>query len=68
MSFIVTVSCYSCVASVIREWMQSFCGVAITGKPKYLEKTLSQCYFVYHKSHTEWPGIAPGPAWSEVCD
>jgi len=37
-------------------------------KPKYLEKTLSQYYFVYHKSHVEWPGIAPGPGWLEACD
>ena len=27
------------------------------GKPKYSEKNLSQCNFVYHKSHMGWPGI-----------
>jgi hypothetical protein len=25
------------------------------GKPKYSEKNLSQCHFVYHKSHMDWP-------------
>jgi hypothetical protein len=34
------------------------------GKPKYSEKTLSQCHFVRHKSHMDWPGIEPGsPLW-----
>jgi hypothetical protein len=31
------------------------------GKPKYLERNLSQCHFVYHKSHIDRPGIEPGP-------
>jgi hypothetical protein len=26
------------------------------GKPKDSEKNLSQCNFVYHKSHTDCPG------------
>jgi hypothetical protein len=31
-------------------------------KPKYSEKNLSQCYFVNHKSHMDWPGIEPAPS------
>jgi hypothetical protein len=29
--------------------------------PKCSRKNLSQCHFVHHKSHTDWPGIEPGP-------
>jgi hypothetical protein len=32
-----------------------------TRKSKYLEKSLSQCEFPHQKSHTDWPGIEPGP-------
>jgi hypothetical protein len=31
-------------------------------KPENSEKNLSQCYFVHHKFHVEWPGLEPGPA------
>jgi hypothetical protein len=31
------------------------------GKPKYSEKNLSQCHFVYHKSHMDQLGIETGP-------
>ena len=27
------------------------------GKPKYSGKNLSQCLFIHHKSHMDWPGI-----------
>jgi hypothetical protein len=38
------------------------------GKPKYSGKTLSQCHFVHHKSHMDWPGIEPGPPRWEAGD
>ena len=27
------------------------------GKPKYSVKNMSQCHFVHHKSHMDWPEI-----------
>jgi hypothetical protein len=34
------------------------------GKPKYSGKNMSQCHFVYYKSHINRPGIEPGsPRW-----
>jgi len=30
------------------------------GKLKYLEKNVSWCHFVYHKSHVDWPGPERG--------
>jgi len=31
----------------------------LKGKLKYLEENVSQCDFVQHKSHMDWPGIKP---------
>jgi hypothetical protein len=37
-------------------------------KPKYSGKKLSQCHFVHHKSHMDWPGIETGPPRWEAGD
>jgi hypothetical protein len=29
--------------------------------PKYWEKYFSQCYFIHHKSHMDWPVSKPEP-------
>jgi hypothetical protein len=31
------------------------------GKPKDSEKNLTECHFVRHKSHMNWPEREPGP-------
>ena len=33
------------------------------GELKFFKKLLSQCHFVQHKSHMNWPGIKPGLLW-----
>jgi hypothetical protein len=30
-------------------------------KPKYAEKTLSQCHFVHYNFYVDWPGIETEP-------
>jgi hypothetical protein len=40
-----------------RVWSRD--GMILTGKLKFLEKSLSQYQFVQHKSHMDWPGIEP---------
>ena len=36
------------------------------GKPKYLEKKLSQCHFTDYKFNVDWHGIEPGPQWRQA--
>jgi hypothetical protein len=38
------------------------------GKPKYWEKTLSQCQFLDHKFHVDCAGVEPGLLQSEAGD
>jgi hypothetical protein len=44
-------------------------GIILTGEnQRTWRKTLSQCYSVNHKSHTDWPGLEPGPLWWKAGD
>jgi len=38
------------------------------GTLKFLQKNLSQCHFVYHKSNIHWPGTEAGLSWLEACN
>jgi hypothetical protein len=38
------------------------------GKPKNSEKSLSQCHFIHHKFHMDWPGREPRPPRWEAGD
>jgi hypothetical protein len=37
-------------------------------KLKHVGKILPQYQIVYHKSHTDWTGIEPSPAWFQASD
>jgi len=41
----------------MNEWVWSIVGMVLTGNTKFLQKNLSQCHFVYHKSNIHLPGI-----------
>jgi hypothetical protein len=48
--------------------MWTYSGAIFKGKKHKLacsEKNLLQCHFFHFRSHTEWPGIEPGPLWWE---
>jgi hypothetical protein len=53
-------------ACVLDEWMsmEHWWNDTDKEKPKYSEKSLSQCQFFNHNSHWDWPRIEPGsPLW-----
>jgi len=41
--------------------MEHWCNDTDKGKQKLNDKKTCLCYFVYHKSHTGWPGIEVWP-------
>jgi hypothetical protein len=54
------VNCWGYIVSVINIW-KHWWNDTDEGKPKYLEKNLSQCHYIHRKYQMEWPGIEPVP-------
>jgi hypothetical protein len=52
------------VASKIKVWVWSICGMIllVKGKPQWKEKILPYCHFVYNEIHMYWPTIEAGPS------
>jgi hypothetical protein len=57
------------MASVVSEWrtnMEQQQNATEGENPNYLQKNPSRCYFVYHKSHIDWPGIELVPPMAGI--
>jgi len=65
-----TAICCDYIVLVLDEQMGMvcWCGDTDRGELKFCKKILSQCHFVQHKSHMNWPGIKPGLLWWESGD
>jgi hypothetical protein len=56
------------IPKMIRVWRASVEWCSDRGKPKNSEEKMSQCQFVHHKSHMDWPRREPGPPRWEAND